>query len=149
MTNTDAQLLIEVAKRLRSLQLPFPAPGGKEYYKADDLAKIRKFTIQAFKGKRGCSNHSFTLLYRKSTMLLRVDTDGVGAHYNTDGTTIPPHTPHVHIFNEKTNGHDALRLPESFRNPQDGMETLRNFFEHINIVDLENVQIVQQGGLPL
>ena len=149
MTNKDAQLLIDVAKRLRRHMISFPSVGQKNYYKADDLAKTRKFTIQAFRGSRRPSHYSFTLLYRKHTMLLRIDTDGPGMHYNSDGTIIPPHTPHIHIFDETTNGHDALPLPDCFQDPQDGMKTLYDFFKHINIVDVDDIQIVQQGGLSL
>ena len=147
MTEKDAKLLVEIEKRLRSMQLIFPAPGENRYYRADDLTRIKHFTIQAFKGKRGGSKNYFTLLYRKSTPLLRVDTDGPGVHYNSDGTIIPPHTPHIHIFDDKTRGHDALRLPDSFSSPQDGLKTFMDFLRYINIMDLDSVQIIQQGGL--
>lgn len=149
MTNEEAELLVSIAKRLQNYMLAFPEPGTKEYYKANDLAKIRKFTVQAYRGKRSPSNCSFVLLYRKRTMLLRVDTDGAGMHYNTDGTIIPPHTPHMHIFDEAANCHNAVALPDSFRNPEDGARTLLDFLRHISIVDMERVQIVQQEGFQL
>lgn len=146
MTNVEAKYLIEIEKRLRKSLLQFPEAGTSAYYKADDLTKIKNFTIQVYAGAKRRTKCSYTLLYRK-TMLLRLDTDGSGAHYNNDGSIIPPHTPHVHLYDELSNGHNAIRIPEIFSNIDDIYSTLRDFFAYINIINLSNVKIIEQGGL--
>ena len=150
MTNEEVTILVEMAKRLRKKLLELPDPGAKSFYRADSLADTKKFIIQFFRGNGRRDKYQVALLYKKSFVLMRVDTGASGVHYNTDQTVIPPNTPHLHYYNEniehENKCHDAIILPEQFANPSDAIQLLRDFLEYINIVDIEDVQIVQQGG---
>lgn len=147
MTNEEAKILIEIAKRVRDRVIRLPNNGETCYYRADDLAKIRKFTLQVYRGHKNSRKNYFSLLYRKNIMLLRVDTDGPGKHYNSDGSVIPAHTPHVHIFDEKNQCHDAILLPDSFRDPRDALKTMQDFLEYIHVINFVDIRIIQQEGL--
>lgn len=147
MTNEEAKILIDVAKRIRDRVILLPEKGETGYYRADDLAKIRKFTLQVYRGRRNSKKNYFSLFYRKNIMLLRVDTDGPGKHYNSDGSIIPAHTPHIHLFDEKNQCHDAILLPDSFRNPDDALKMMQDFLAYIHVVHLVDIQIIQQEGL--
>lgn len=151
MTNDEASILVEIAKRLRKNCILLPDPGKKEYYRADNLAKTKPFLIQAFRGNGRKTKYSISLLYRKRTLLLRVDTDGPGRHRNSDGSIIPPHTPHIHIYNDdiplENKCHDAISLPDAFRCPEDGIILLKDFLAYIHVQGWDGVQIIQQGGV--
>nr|DAE61445.1 MAG TPA: hypothetical protein [Caudoviricetes sp.] len=150
MTNEEAKMLVEIAKRLRKKVLPLPEPGKKEYYRADSLAKTKPFLIQVFRSKGRKTKYNISLLYRKRTLLLRVDTDGPGDHWNSDDSVIPRHTPHLHFYNEnlpkENRCHDAIPLPGAFRSPEDGILLLKDFLAYIHIEDLVEIQVIQQGG---
>ena len=151
MTNKDAALLVEMVKRMRKNTIEIPAKGNKAYYKADGLAMARKFTIQVYVGKANRPKHQVSLLYRKTQMLMRIDTGSAGCHYNDDGTTIPPYAPHLHMYDEscahENKCHNAILLPEHFKNPNDCIRLMEDFLKSINVVDVEHLQIFQQGGL--
>ena len=68
-----------------------------------------------------------------------------------DGTTIPPYAPHLHMYDEscahENKCHNAILLPEHFKNPNDCIRLMEDFLKSINVVDVEHLQIFQQGGL--
>lgn len=151
MKNEEAQMLIEIAKRLRKKILLLPEPGQKGYYRADSLARTKPFLIQVFRSKGRRTKYNISLLYRKRTLLLRVDTDGPGDHRNyCDKSIIPKHTPHLHFYNEnlpaENQCHDAIPLPDAFRHPEDGILLLKDFLAYIHVEDLVEIQVIQQGG---
>ncbi|MBE6093098.1 hypothetical protein [Selenomonas ruminantium] len=152
MTNEEADLLIEIAKRMRKNLLELPEPGHKEFYKAVSLADTKKFTIQMFRGNSRRDKYQIALLYKKNFVLMRVDTGATGIHYNTDKSIIPPNTPHLHYYDEhishENKCHDAIVLPDRFTNPADAIQLLQDFLKYINIIDMAEIQIIQQGGLP-
>lgn len=147
MTRDEAKMLVEIAKKIRDRVLKLPSAGMHERYKADDLARIRKFLIVAFNGKRNQAKYSFSLLFKNRIMLLRVDTNCAQPHFNYDGTMIPKGTPHIHIIGDDGDCHDAYPIPPSFHDPNDGIQTFRDFLMRINVVNVDNIEIIQQGGL--
>lgn len=151
MTNDEAAILVEMAKRLRKKLLALPDPGAKQFYKAENLANTKKFIIQVFRGRMGKSKYNISLIFRRTLVLLRIDTGYAGVHYNTDNTVIPANTPHLHYYDEnikhENKCHNAMLLPPEFTNPSKAIQLLRDFLQYINIVDMEDIEIVQQGGL--
>ena len=149
LNNDEAQFLINLQKQMMDTILKFPPPGKFANYQATDLENTRKFI---FRTRPAQGNHpgrrkiTYNLFY-DGLQLLRLDTYGTGAHTNKDGTIIPAHTPHIHIYDEKEDDHNAYLLPSSFTSPEDFLQTLLDFLDYTNVIDVNNIQIVEQGGL--
>lgn len=150
LTTDDARLLIDLQKRLTSAVLSLPEAGNIRLYPLKSLDNIHDFVarMRMAKGNRsGRQKASYILFYEKNIQLLRLDTYGTGAHFNADGTIIPAHTPHIHIYDEIQGDHNAYALDERFTDPSDLLQTLIDFLAYANVVDLNKVQIIEQGGL--
>lgn len=149
LNNDEAQFLISLQKQMLDTILKFPMPGKVARYDATDLENTRKFN---FRVRPAQGNHpsrskiTYNLFY-EGFQLLRLDTYGTGAHINRDGTVIPAHTPHIHVYDEKEDDHNAYLLPSSFSNPKDFFQTLLDFLDYAKVINSSNIQIVEQGGL--
>ena len=149
LTNDEAEFLSNLQKMMRGQTLRVPSRGEKERYPASDLENLREFifAMQVARSKNeNRRNASYLLLY-ENTPLLRLDTDGQGLHTNADGTTIPPHTPHIHIYDEHERDHNAYLLPDAFNDPLDFFQTLRDFLTYAKVIDVDKLRIPRQGGL--
>ena len=149
LSNDEAQLLINICKKLKDKVINIPSPGDTRKYQSTDLEEIREFIYRMRQAKGNTSQrHKATYnLFYNGIQLLRLDTDGNGLHTNIDGSTIPPHTPHIHIYDEIELDHNAYLLPKNFTNPADIFQTLLDFFSYSNIIDIEQLEIKEQKGL--
>ena len=150
LTNDEARFLIDLQKRMHDRILKIPAAGETERYPASDLEGLQDFVFRMRMARGNHSNRhkaTYLLFYDKNTQLLRLDTDGTGLHTNADGTTIPPHTPHIHIYDEQEKDHNAYPLPPAFSNPFDFFQTVHDFLIYAKVIDTNKLQIVDQGGL--
>ena len=150
LSNDEAQFLIDLQKRMQSQIMKIPAPGENGDYPASDMENLQDFIFRMRIARGNHANRhkaSYLLFYAKSLPLLRLDTDGQGLHTNADGTTIPPHTPHIHIYDEQEKDHNAYPLPSAFTDPLDFFQTLRDFLSYAKVIDIDKLRIVAQGGL--
>ena len=147
LSNDEAQFLIHLQKRLKQIQVAIPEPSKYNEYGLTDLDSIRNFVAYMWRAEKNPSKSTYILFYEKRFLLLRLDTYGSGVHTNPDGSTIPPHTPHIHIYDENHGDHQAYLLPELFSDPQNAVQTLLDFFEYTHVVDVDKIQIVEQGSL--
>lgn len=147
LTQQESELLIALEKLLSSpKKVNLPPQGEKNYHKVTNLKKDINFDLTLSRGKRNPKKASYQLMYKNNIILLRVDTEG-GMHYNHDGTVIPAHTPHIHIYQEGHESHQAYRLPKSFSNQNDICVILLDFLSYSNIINVNEVKICIQGGL--
>lgn len=150
LTNDDADFLIKLQKKLLHHMVRIPSAGEYQSYPMKDLENIRDFTarMRLANGNRSDRKKAtYILFYEKNIQLLRLDTYGTGVHLNSDGTIIPAHTPHIHIYDEIEGDHNAYPLPQSFANPSELLETLIDFFDYVNVVDVDKIQVIEEGVL--
>lgn len=149
LTNDEAECLKTLQKMMHDQTLRVPARGERERYPASDLERLRDFTflMQVARSKNEARKNASYLLLYENIPLLRLDTDGQGLHTNADGTTIPPHTPHIHIYDENEKDHNAYLLPSDFSDPLDFFQTLHDFLIYAKVIDVDKLRIQGQGGL--
>ena len=149
LTTDEAQFLIGLQKRMHHQTLRIPARGEKESYPASDLENLRDFIfrMRIAGGEHGNHHNASYLLLYENTPLLRVDTAGQGLHTNANGTIIPPHTPHIHIYDEQERDHNAYPLPPIFSNSLDFLQTLCDFLTYAAVIDVDKLHLTEQGGL--
>ncbi len=149
LTNNDAQFLIDLQKRLDEIRLKVPDAGKVEKYIAHDSDDAREFVFRfrIANGNRDNRHKATYNLFYKEFQLLRLDTDANGSHFNTDGTIIPPHTPHIHVYDEFEGDNNAYVLSANFSDPTSFIQTLLDFFTYSNIENVAELQIIEQRRL--
>lgn len=149
-TNDDAQFLVDLKKKLVSSTLRIPAAGEVKIYSATDLIEVREFIFRMrMANGNNIVRHKATYnLFYEGYQILRLDTYGTGVHTNPDGTIIPAHTPYIHIYDESYGDRCAFYIKNSdFSNPVNLIQTLLDFLAYANVVDVEKLMIMEQGGL--
>ena len=149
LTNDEAQFLIALAKRTAEIELCIQPPGKVATFPATDSDGVRQFLsrMRVANGNHPGRHKTTYNLFYSGYQLLRLDTYGNGIHINDDGTIIPARTPHIHIYdaNEHDHDHHAFLLPDLFTNTKDDIRTLLDFLSYASVVDIEKLQVVQQG----
>ncbi|MEX1123117.1 MAG: hypothetical protein WED82_13325 [Balneolales bacterium] len=144
LTNDEAEHLLEALKELKSDRtIDFPEAGGNLQLEASTTVNGKEhFLIDVNrKGSIKIKKATYQTRYLKYIPLLRLDINGP-SHTNPDLEEIP--CPHIHIYRE---GHDdkwAYPLPKNFSNPDDLIQTLKEFLMYNNIKD---IPYIQEGGL--
>lgn len=150
LTNDDAQLLIDLKKKMVDNRLAIPLAGETKKYHANELLGIREFVfrMRMANGNNDKRHKATYNLFYEGQQLLRLDTYGTGPHINPDGTVIPAHTPHIHIYDEVYDDHCAYSIDSlKFSNLVDLLPTLVDFLEYAHVIDVNKLEVFEQGGL--
>lgn len=149
ISTDEGQLLINLEKAITDRAIKIPFGGQTSAYAATDTEGIKQFIyrMRQADGNTSIRRKATYILWYNKVQLLRLDTDGNGLHTNTDGSTIAPHTPHIHIYDEIELDHNAYPLPKAFTNPADIFQTLLDFFTYSHVVNINELEIQEQKGL--
>lgn len=145
LTQEEINTLIEIEKTLTDTTLRLPALGEKSVYPARDIMR-RPYRISVWLAKKKPAKKSFQMSYRKSIILVRVDT-GHQRHINPDGRIIAAGVPHIHLWRVGFAYKFAFPLPDEFKNIDDTAQTLKDFLRYSHVINADEVRIVEQGGL--
>lgn len=147
LSQQEADILLQIEKLLlEPAKVSVPLQGVTTSHKLTDTGKKENFNMLLRHGKKNPNKISYQLMYHGNIILLRLDTEA-GAHYNPDGTFIPAHTPHLHIYTEEYDDHMAYLLPDGFTDVSDLVNLLREFLVYSKVINVDEVNITIQGGL--
>ena len=104
-------------------------------------------SVSTYRGKIDAMKVSYRLLYNNNIVLIRIDTHDRTKHINPDKTVIQPMQPHIHIYSEQYGDKVAYPLPQEFSNANDIIVLLLDFLSYSNIINVNKVQIAEQGVL--
>jgi len=99
LSQQEADLLIAIEKVLTNpKKLKLPQSGRKDVHELLSVDGREEYKFSAYRGSAKAPNKiSYSILYQHSITLLKVD-NSHGLHINPDDTTIPPFTPHIHLY---------------------------------------------------
>jgi len=137
LTQDQANTLLAMKKVKAELRkYDFPSLGGKLNIPLESSDGREKFTLDISRRKIELRRNKFQTRARETVILARLDLDDT-PHRNPDGKDVPG--PHLHLYKEEYGDKWAYPLPEDFTNPDDCMETLRNFMSYCAITDAPNI----------
>lgn len=147
LSQEEANALIAIEKYLKNHSIVIPSQGAENKYDIYDSAGDQNYYAAMFRGRINPLKSYYKLIYRGNIRLIRVDIGYSGTHTNPDGTVFPAGVPHIHLFDEVHHDKIAYPLPEIFNNTDDLAETLRTFLSYSNVLNVDEIEIIQQGGL--
>ena len=69
-------------------------------------------------------------------------------HINLDdGKIFERDIPHLHIYDELNKDKKAYSLPPEFSNTNDIIQTLKDFLSFSNVINVNEIKIIHQGGV--
>ena len=147
LSREEAKALIAIEKYLTNHSIIIPSQGAENKYDIYDKTGDQNYYAAMFRGRINPLKSYYKLIYRGNIRLIRVDIGDGGTHINPDGTIFPPGTPHIHLYDEVYHDSIAYPLPKIFNNTDDLPETLRTFLSYSNVLNVNEIDIIQQGGL--
>ncbi|MDD6598784.1 hypothetical protein [Anaerovibrio sp.] len=106
--------------------------------------------VSAYRGGIDENKVSYRLIYKKSVLLIRIDTNDKTAHINPDKSFIPPMTPHIHVYREGYGDKFAYPLPAEFSSKGADIEKLFiEFLQYSNFININelSLSIIEQEVL--
>lgn len=144
LTQSEADLLIRLAKKLLNRTIGFPNPGISIELKLESFDKREEFIVDVNrKGRINLKKCTYQNRYRKDIILLRLDLNGP-EHENPNGDVIS--CPHLHIYKEGFDDKWAYPINSTeFPDTTDLARTVLDFLRYCNVQNIEDISVVQGG----
>lgn len=140
LTQAEAEALIAVEKiRVNSDIWDYPPLGGTISIPLTSSDKRENFLLDISRGRIDLLKGKYQNRSRQVIVLVRLDFGGA-PHRNPDGAEVL--SPHLHIFREGYGDKWAMPVPmDEFPNLSDLGQTLRDFMQFCNVVEIPVIQI--------
>ena len=142
LSQDEADILLNILKRIRAFQSPFTFPSigdSRQIELVSDDGRHEFIVDVNRKGYLGISKRcTYQGRYRKDIILLRLDIAGP-EHTNPDGTRVSGN--HLHIYQEGYGDEIAIEIPPEIVNPDDLYQTLIDFLLYFKTIDADLLQI--------
>jgi hypothetical protein len=134
----EADALIAVDKHPADHELHlFPGLGGRMNVELISGDHREHFYLDATVGRLDLRKVTLQNRARSVIILLRLDLKGA-PHRNPDGTELE--CPHLHIYREGYGDKWAFAVPPGFSDLDDAWQTLQDFMQHCNIVEVPDIR---------
>jgi len=132
LTQTDADNLIKMEKFYTGTEVfDFPSAGGNLRIPLHSADKREAFTLDVSRSKIVLEKNKLQTRARRTITLVRIDIGGP-PHRNPDGAEVV--CPHLHLYREGFDEKWAVLLPNVFTDPDNTVQTLREFMDYCKII---------------
>ncbi|MDR2756684.1 MAG: hypothetical protein LBC20_13345 [Planctomycetaceae bacterium] len=138
LTQKEADQLLQMEKVcLEKKVLKFPALGNSLHIPLYSKPKKEDFILDISRSNIVLEKNTLQMRARKKVVLVRLDTNGQH-HRNPDNTEIT--CPHLHLYREGYDDKWAYPLPSTFTNPNDIIQTFKEFLIYCNVTSTQFIR---------
>ena len=154
LTQETAETLIQIEKiLLYPINIHIPQSNHQNeiyplgYTDENKIFNTKILSATMFRGSKNPKKVSYKILYKDQIRLIRLDLFGT-RHINfDDGKIFERDIPQLHIYDELNKDKKAYSLPPEFSNTNDIIQTLKDFLSFSNVINVNEIKIVHQGGV--